>query len=105
MQISTPACDKNKTLQIVCKQKKGNKMKNPTDRHDITIAVRIKPDDYRLLCSMIGGDLGCKRMSDVIRLCLEPAIAILREDAAEQAKKEAAKAKRQAKKAGTNVAQ
>jgi hypothetical protein len=44
-------------------------------------------------------------MSDVIRLCLEPAIAILREDAADKAKKEAAKAKRQAKKAVTNVAQ
>jgi hypothetical protein len=44
-------------------------------------------------------------MSDVIRLCLEPAIAMLREDAAEQAKKEATKAKRQAKKAGINVAQ
>jgi len=80
-------------------------MKNPTDRHDITVAVRIKTDDYALLTGMIGGDLGCKRMSDVIRLCLEPAIAILREDAAEQAKKEAAKAKRQAKKAVTNVAQ
>tara|TARA_R110000868_G_scaffold90171_1_gene250602 strand:- start:1091 stop:1354 length:264 start_codon:yes stop_codon:yes gene_type:complete len=83
---------------------KGTEMKNPTDRHDITVAVRIKADDYALLCNMIG-DLGCKRMSDVIRLCLEPAIAILREDAADKAKREAAKAKRQAKKAGTNVTQ
>ena len=72
-------------------------MKNPTDRHDITVAVRIKTADYALLTRMIGGDLGCKRMSDVIRLCLEPAIAILREDAAEEAKTEATKAKRQAK--------
>jgi hypothetical protein len=84
---------------------KGTEMKNPTDRHDITVAVRIKADDYALLCSMIGSDLQCKRMSDVIRLCLEPAIAILREDAANKAKREAAKAKRQAKKVGTNVAQ
>ncbi len=69
------------------------------------ISAAIKADDYALLTGMIGGDLGCKRMSDVIRLCLEPAIAILREDAADKAKKEAAKAKRQAKKAGNNVAQ
>lgn len=73
-------------------------MKNPTERHDITVAVRLKADDYSLLANMIG-TLGCKRMSDVIRLCLQPSIEIQRQDAIEALKKKIAKEKREAKKA------
>jgi hypothetical protein len=98
VQVTTPPCDKNKALQVIANTK-GEQMKQDT----VTVAVRLSRADHDLLSQRVGKD--GKRMSDIVRRCLEPQLAQLRAIAAAEAKKAEAKAKRQAKKAEQTNAQ